>query len=226
MHRAINFLRKQNTSIMIPVQFITHQNDRYTYEEGAMMALEGGCRWIQLRMKGATDDEVRPVAERLKRACAERGATLIVDDRVMLARELELDGVHLGREDMPVAEARGVLGDGFLIGGTANTIDDIRRLRRESADYIGAGPFRFTTTKEHLAPLLGLEGYRNLIREMQADDIPTPLCAIGGIRVEDVMPILGTGVRGVAVSSAVLEADDPVGMMRRFLSADEETRLE
>lgn len=184
------------------------------------MALQGGCRWIQLRMKDATDDEVRPVARRLKQACADRGATLIMDDRVELAAELELDGVHLGRGDMPVAEARRVLGEGFLIGGTANTIDDVRRLRREGADYVGAGPFRFTTTKVGLAPLLGLEGYRGIVRQMREEDIPLPVCAIGGIRLEDVAPILETGVRGVAVSSAVLSADDPVEMMRRFLDAD------
>ena len=91
---------------MVPVQFITHQTERFSYEESALLALRGGCRWIQLRMKEATDDDVAPVAERLREACTKAGATFIVDDRVELAKEVKADGVHLGKNDMPIAEAR------------------------------------------------------------------------------------------------------------------------
>ena len=143
---------------MIPVQFITHTTERYTYEDAARLALDGGCRWVQLRVKGPADDEVRPLAERVLALCRERGATLIVDDRVELAKAIGADGVHLGREDMPVAEARERLGEAFLIGGTANTFDDVERLCRAGVDYIGGGPLRFTTTKARLAPVLGHSG--------------------------------------------------------------------
>ncbi|MCI7316185.1 MAG: thiamine phosphate synthase [Bacteroidales bacterium] len=206
---------------MVPVQFITHTAPGIDYEASAMLALEGGCQWIQLRMKQAADSEVEPIARRLLAACREHGATFIIDDRVELAKAIEADGVHLGQHDMPVQEAREFLGHGFIIGGTANTLDDVRRLHRASADYIGAGPFRFTTTKESLAPVLGLEGYTQLVAGMEAEHIRLPLCAIGGITLADIPALLATGVKGVAVSGAVLRADNPADMMRRMLAADE-----
>lgn len=194
---------------MIPVQFITHQNDRLTYEASARAALAGGCKWIQLRMKGYPDDEVEPIARRLLKECRDHDATFIIDDRVELVKKIEADGVHLGKNDMPVAEARRVLGEGFLIGGTANTIDDVRALHRASADYIGCGPFRYTTTKEKLSPILGLEGYRSIMQTMRDELIDIPLCAIGGITIDDVVALMETGVDGIAVSGAMMNADDP-----------------
>lgn len=206
---------------MIPVQFITHTTERYTYEDAARLALDGGCRWVQLRVKGPADDEVRPLAERVLALCRERGATLIVDDRVELAKAIGADGVHLGREDMPVAEARERLGEAFLIGGTANTFDDVERLCRAGVDYIGCGPLRFTTTKERLAPVLGLSGYASLMARMAEAGLRTPVVAIGGITRADIPALMATGVRGIAVSSAVLRAADPVAEMESLLHADE-----
>lgn len=186
-----------------------------------MLALQGGCRWVQLRMKGASDAEVEPIARRLLKACHDAGATFVIDDRVELCAKIKADGVHLGKGDMPVNEARERLGHEFLIGGTANTIDDIRQLKRESADYVGCGPFRFTRTKENLAPILGLDGYRAIISAMRAEDLRIPVCAIGGITVGDVVPLLDAGVQGIAVSGAVIKAAQPADMMRQFLMADE-----
>lgn len=202
---------------MIPVQFITHRNERFGYVDGARMALEGGCKWIQLRMKGATDDEVRAAAAAIQPLCKQHEAVFVIDDRVALAKELKADGVHLGKNDMPVGEARHVLGEDFIIGGTANTFEDIERLHREGADYIGCGPFRFTTTKQNLAPVLGLDGYFTLVNRMRAAGILLPVVAIGGIRFEDIPDIMRTGVRGIAVSGAVLGAPDPVAEMRRMV---------
>ena len=202
---------------MIPVQFITHYTDRYTYLDSARMALEGGCRWIQLRMKDATTDDIRPVALQVQALCKQHEALFVIDDHVELARELEADGVHLGKNDMPVDEARRVLGEGCIIGGTANTFDDICRLHRAGADYIGCGPFRFTTTKKNLSPVLGLEGYATLTRQMREAGIRLPLVAIGGITHEDIPALMQTGVNGIAVSGSILRADDPVAEMRRIL---------
>ncbi len=205
---------------MVPVQFITHQTDSVSYKESALLALEGGCTWIQLRMKGATDDEAEPVALELLDECRKRGATFILDDRVQLCKKIGADGVHLGKNDMPVNEARELLGHEFIIGGTANTFDDIKRLRAQSADYIGCGPFRFTRTKDNLAPILGLDGYRRIVEQMQKELVRIPVCAIGGIELADVPALLDAGVQGVAVSGAILRADNPQEMMRRFLNAD------
>lgn len=205
---------------MRSIQFITHQNDCIGYAEGAKMALEGGCKWIQLRMKDATDDEVRVVAAEIQPLCKQNEAIFLLDDRVELARELHADGVHLGKNDMPVDEARRVLGEEFIIGGTANTFEDIERLASQGADYIGCGPFRFTTTKKNLAPVLGLEGYRDIIDNMRRAGIDIPVVAIGGITASDIDDILATGVKGIAVSGSVLTAENPVAMMRTLINGE------
>lgn len=200
------------------LQFITHYTDRYTYYDSARMALEGGCRWIQLRMKDTPADEVKREARRVQDLCRAYHATFIIDDHVELAKELKADGVHLGKKDMPVAEARRMLGSGFIIGGTANTFDDIKMHYDAGADYIGCGPFRFTTTKKNLSPILGLEGYRSIVRQMKEADIRLPIVAIGGITFEDIPAILQTGVTGIALSGTILRADNPVEETRRILS--------
>ena len=202
------------------VQFISHYNERYGYLDSVRIALLGGCRWIQLRIKNATDDEVRPIAIEAQRLCREAGATFIIDDRVELVRELRADGVHLGKNDMPIAAARQLLGPGFIIGGTANTFADVKGISEAGGDYVGCGPFRFTTTKEKLSPILGLDGYRHIVNRMQAEGICIPIVAIGGIEADDIQPILATGVTGIALSGAVLRADNPVEKMKEVVTIE------
>lgn len=198
------------------IQFITHKNARFDYADGARMALKGGCRWIQLRMKDATDEEFLTVAHEIRCLCTEYGARFILDDRVNLVKPVGADGVHLGRNDMPADEARRILGTHYIIGGTANTFDDIQRLARMGVNYIGCGPFRFTTTKKNLSPTLGLDGYRTLTRQMAEAGIELPIVAIGGITASDIDDIMQTGVTGIAVSGAILNAADPVEEMKKW----------
>lgn len=203
---------------MASLQFITHETDQFSYREGAFMALEAGCKWIQLRMKDVAVETVRQLAEELKKACENRHALLIIDDYVEVAREVKADGVHLGKNDMPIEEARKLLGEGFIIGGTANTFEDVKRHYEAGADYLGIGPFRFTTTKKNLSPILGLEGYRNIKQQMIEADIILPAVAIGGITVEDIPAILATGIEGIAMSGAILQAHDPDAEIKRILT--------
>ena len=203
---------------MASLQFITHETEQFTYREGAFMALEAGCKWIQLRMKDVAVETVRQLAEELKKACENRHALLIIDDYVEVAREVKADGVHLGKNDMPIEEARKLLGEGFIIGGTANTFEDVKRHYEAGADYLGIGPFRFTTTKKNLSPVLGLEGYRNIKQQMIKADIILPAVAIGGITVEDIPAILATGIEGIAMSGAILQAHDPDAEIKRILT--------
>ena len=200
------------------IQFISHYSERYSYLDSIQLALEGGCRWIQLRMKDATDDEVRPIAVEAQKLCRAYGAKFIIDDRVALVRELGADGVHLGKNDMPIREARQILGPDFIIGGTANTFEDAKAHYEASADYIGCGPFRFTTTKKKLAPVLGLDGYRHIIQQMRAANITIPVVAIGGITKDDIPAILQTGITGIALSGTVLRADDPIAEMKHIIN--------
>ena len=200
------------------IQFISHYTDRIGYLDSIRLALEGGCRWVQLRVKNATIDELRPMALEAQRMCREAGATFIIDDQVALVKEIGADGVHLGKNDMPVAEARNILGPEFIIGGTANTFDDVRKHYEAGANYIGCGPFRFTTTKEKLSPVLGLEGYRSIVSQMREEGINLPIVAIGGITADDIPDIMKTGVTGIALSGTVLRAEDPIQEMQRLLA--------
>lgn len=190
------------------LQFITHTNAKRGYLEGAKLALKGGCKWVQLRMKNASDAEVEEVANELQPLCRQHHAVFLIDDRVDLCKKIGADGVHLGKNDMHPAEARKILGSGFIIGGTCNTMEDVERIAAH-VDYIGCGPFRYTTTKQNLAPVLGLEGYKNIIWEMRSKGINTPLVAIGGIEKSDIPSILETGVNGIALSGSILNAEDP-----------------
>lgn len=191
------------------LQFITHKNDRYGYVEGAIEALAGGCKWIQLRMKEATADELREAVKILKPACAEKEAILVIDDHVELVAELDVDGVHLGKNDMPPAEARRLLGEKYIIGATANTIEDIRALAVQDVDYIGLGPYRYTETKRNLSPVLGIEGYRRIMEACRAEGIEHPVVAIGGITIDDLQPLMDVGVSGIALSGTILNAPSP-----------------
>lgn len=199
------------------MQFISHQTEKASYLEGIHAALTGLCPWIQLRMKGAKDYEVRPVAWKVKEWCKIMHATFIIDDRVNIVKEVGADGVHLGKNDMPIAEARQILGDDFIIGGTANTFEDVKAHYEAGADYIGCGPFRFTTTKEKLSPVLGLEGYRHIIAEMKAHHINLPIVAIGGITKEDIPSIMQTGVSGIALSGSIINAANPPDEAHKIL---------
>ena len=198
------------------IQFISHYTDQYSYLDSIRLALEGGCRWVQLRMKDASIHDFLSIGKEVRRLCDSYQATFILDDHVELVREIGADGVHLGKKDMPVAEARKILGNDYIIGGTANTFDDVKMHYEASANYIGCGPFRFTTTKQGLAPVLGLEGYRSIIAQMSAEGIDLPMVAIGGITAEDIPAIMQTGVSGIALSGAVLRAADPVAEMKRL----------
>lgn len=199
------------------IQFITHSNNRYGYVDGARLALEGGCRWVQLRMKEATEAEFMAAAAEIGRLCKEHGATFVLDDHVEWVEKTGADGVHLGKNDMPIDEARKILGNDKIIGGTANTFEDVERLYRQGADYIGCGPFRFTTTKKNLSPVLGLEDYQHIVDQMKSHGINLPIVAIGGILESDIKSILATGVSGIAVSGGILNAENPVEEMQRFL---------
>lgn len=200
------------------LQFITHFTDTYSYNDSARMALEGGCRWIQLRMKDASHEELEQEALRVQSLCKSYGATFIIDDHVSLVKKICTDGVHLGKNDMPIAEARAILGKNFIIGGTANTFDDVKAHHEAGADYIGCGPFRFTTTKKKLSPVLGLEGYRSIVSQMKEAGIRLPIVAIGGITFKDIPNIMGTGVTGIALSGTILRSADPVAETKRIMN--------
>lgn len=199
------------------IQFISHFTEQHTYLDSIRLALEGGIKWVQLRMKDATEDEIISVGTEARKLCDQYGATFIIDDHVELVHKLKADGVHLGKNDMPIAEARNILGKNIIIGGTANTFEDIAAHYQATANYIGCGPFRFTTTKKGLSPTLGLEGYRSIMQKVKEAAINIPVVAIGGITAEDIPDIMQTGISGIALSGAILRAENPIEEINRIL---------
>ena len=202
---------------MKQLQFISHFNDRYTYLDGIRLALEGGCRWVQLRMKDASAEEIIACADQVAPLCRSHDAVFLLDDHVELVERCGADGVHLGKNDLPVDKARAILGPERIIGGTANTLKDLLRLHRQGADYIGCGPFRFTTTKKNLSPVLGLEGYRNIVSGMREHGVNIPVVGIGGITPEDIEALMETGLDGIALSGTILGAEDPAAQTQLII---------
>lgn len=199
------------------LQYITNGSDVDLTVAQAINAISGGCRWVQIRMKDASDNDVIEAANRVKVIACQEGAVLVLDDRVELVKITGVDGVHLGKCDMDPSDARALLGDDAIIGVTVNTLEDILFHNHNIIDYMGMGPFRFTKTKKNLAPVLGSEGYRSILGDARLRGVTTPVIAIGGITIEDVAALMDAGVDGVAISGAIANADDPVAKTGQFL---------
>ncbi|SEL74586.1 thiamine phosphate synthase [Parapedobacter koreensis] len=192
------------------MHYITHSLADYPIVQQVEDVCKGGCMWVQLRMKQASTDERLATALEIYPRLKRYGAKLIVNDDVYVAKVVDADGVHIGAEDMHPADARHILGPGKIIGCTANTLEDVLRLSRYDIDYIGVGPFRFTSTKEKLSPVLGLMGIHRIVAAARAQGVHVPLIAIGGIMSGDIHKLKETGIYGVAVSGAIHNAADKV----------------
>lgn len=189
---------------MEKLQYISQGKTKSEQEVNIRKALGHGAKWIQIRWKNAPEDELISLCILSKQLCSEYGAICIINDHVQLAKNIDADGIHLGLNDLPVAEARRILGKGKIIGGTANTLSDVLQRMAEPCDYIGLGPLRFTETKEKLSPILGFEGYQNIIENLQKNSSELPrIFAIGSITLEDVKPLRQMGIYGVSVSGEI-----------------------
>lgn len=200
------------------LQYISQGSTAKEQLENIQSVLDAGCEWIQLRFKNASENEFSSVAKQVKKLCDSYSATFIINDNVELTKKIDADGVHLGLQDMPVSEARVIVGKNKIIGGTANTLSDVLSRIQDNCDYIGLGPFRFTSTKINLSPVLGLDGYKNIMKEIAKSNTRIPVYAIGGISVGDVEAIINTGVYGVAVSGAITDHSNKKELLQTFNS--------
>ena len=185
------------------IQYISQGNSYQEQYSTIEQVLDAGCTWLQLRYKNTSAREVLWLAAAVRKITESYNCKLIINDYPVIAKEVNADGIHLGLNDMPVVLARDIIGPDKIIGGTANTITDVLQRQSEGCDYIGLGPFRFTTTKEKLSPILGLEGYKTIMKQLKEKNITIPIVAIGGIEQEDVSAILQTGIYGVALSGLI-----------------------
>lgn len=199
------------------LQYITNGISPEEVIQEVSDVLKGGCRWVQIRMKDAPEEIVKETLNAAVELCKKYNAVCLVDDHVELAALTDATGVHLGKNDMSPAHARQILKPHQIIGSTANSLTDIETIVSSGvSDYIGLGPYRFTTTKRKLAPVLGQEGYREIFSNPVARVLPT--VAIGGIEAKYIENIICTGVSGVAVSGAIYRADDRVRVVKDILS--------
>jgi thiamine-phosphate pyrophosphorylase len=198
------------------LHFITQDLPSRTHVQLTRLAAEGGIDWVQLRLKKQPADNWQTIASETAAVCKEFGVRLIINDQVSLALECGAAGVHLGKKDMAVEEARKILGPSAIIGATANTFQDLERIADSSANYVGLGPFRFTATKENLSPILGLDGIASLCQRFRKVS-PIPVIGIGGIQLQDIESLMKTGLHGIAVSSAIGQQQDMVQSAGEFV---------
>lgn len=197
------------------LQYITNGSTPSEVAEEVEAVLKGGCKWVQIRMKDASNATVAEAAEKCKPLIDKHCAILLLDDRPDLAKAVGADGVHLGKNDMHPSEARAILGPYAIIGSTANTLEDIANIRAHGqSDYIGLGPLRFTSTKKNLSPTLGYDGYASILTQ----PVGLPVVAIGSVDLDDVAPLLSRGASGVAVSGAIRRAPSLTEATAKFVS--------
>ena len=198
------------------LQYISQGNTVEEQLNNIQKALDNGSLWIQLRFKTKNELNLFGLAESVKIMCDKYMADYIINDNVYLTKKMDADGVHLGLTDMSILEARAILGETKIIGGTANTFEDVIQRTSENCDYIGLGPFQFTTTKEKLSPILGLDGYRSIVEQMKAKNIQIPIYAIGGITLENVESLMETGIYGIAVSGLITQSESPAQLITQL----------
>lgn len=191
----------------------------WSLEEQAARLLEGGIRVLQLRMKQTPLRRALEAARAVTAACRQEGALCLVNDRVDLALLAGADGVHLGDEDLPVEDARALLGPDALVGATCRSAEAIARARASGASYAGVGPVFATTTKQVDARLLGVEGLRAVVARAEL-----PVVAIAGIGLGNVAAVAEAGARMAAVISALAGAEDPAGQARLLAAEFERGR--
>lgn len=200
------------------LHYISQQVLDFQHVEMIHRALTAGVKWVQLRIKNEDQSSFLEQAAETGKLCRKFGATFIVNDRPDIAMLSGANGVHLGKDDMSVAEAREILGPDAIIGGTCNTYKDVIKRLSEGVDYIGLGPFRYTVSKENLSPVLGLEGYQSIISNLTEEQRKTPIIAIGGIKHDDIKPLIELGVYGVAIASLINFSGEPEREIKKIKS--------
>lgn len=201
------------------LQYISQGQTLTEQKSNILKALGAGAKWIQVRWKEASNKQLHILAEQVKKTCSEFDAYCIINDHPLIAKNIDAEGVHLGLDDCSITEARNLLGPEKIIGGTANSFADVKQRIIENCDYIGLGPFNYTTTKQKLSPLLGISGYQDIIQQLRQERLPTvPIFAIGGINdLDDIRELTQIGVYGIALSGIITRTPHIVSSINKLL---------
>lgn len=193
--------------VLPKLHFVTQPLKKFTNAQLVEKVCKSGVKLVQLRIKDATEEYIYQEAKAVQAICRKYNATFILNDYATIVKELNIDGVHLGKNDISPIKARELLGNLTIIGGTANSIDDVNSLIKAKVNYIGLGPYKHTETKRNLSPILGLSGYKSIINQLKKDELP-PIYAIGGIKNDDISLLMQTGIYGIALSGLIAKSDD------------------
>jgi len=189
-------------------QYITHDITHLSHIEQAQQACEAGAKWIQYRCLSKSDEELLQDINAIAEICDDWGTTLIVTDHVHLHGKADIQGFHIEDMDADFIALRKLVGHDITLGGSAHTVENLVRLAKEGADYVGYGPFAETETKPNNYSHLGIEGYQHVVKALKAQALTIPLLAVGGIKTFNVEALMQTGIYGIAVSGAINFADD------------------
>ena len=201
------------------LHYISQGNTPKEHLENIEKACTSGAESVQLRLKNLSEKKILKTAEEAREITGRFQTRLIINDHYKIAKKVKADGVHLGKNDTCPTIARKHLETWQVIGGTANTLEDCKILIEKKVDYIGLGPFRLTTTKENLSPVLGTNGYLTILEALQTD---IPIIAIGGIIIDDVPDILETGVYGIAASGEITKDFNKISQFNKLLNSPSE----
>ncbi len=196
------------------LHYITQGRTPEEHLENVQRACASGAEWVQLRLKNLDPKTILETAQKAREITSHFQTRLIINDYYKVAKEVNADGVHLGKTDTCPLKAKAYLGDLYIVGGTANTLEDCHKLLEKGVDYIGLGPYRFTETKKNLSPVLGTVGYQTIIEALKTN---TPIIAIGGITTENMPEIINTGLYGVAVSAAITKNFNSIPTFHRII---------
>ena len=186
-----------------------------TLAEQVEEALRGGATFVQLREKELAGEALLAEAREIQALCRRYRVPFVIDDDVALARQIDADGVHVGQSDMEAQKARALLGEDKILGVSAQTVEQAVLAEQNGADYLGVGAVFSTSTKRDAAPVS-----RETLREICAA-VAIPVCAIGGITLENAPALAGTGIAGLAVVSALFAAPDVAAAARALRCAAE-----
>jgi thiamine-phosphate pyrophosphorylase len=189
----------------------TSVQKKHSHIEIARMAIKGGADVIQFRDKTMAAGDLIETAKKLKKVCSKDGVLFIINDRIDVALLSNAHGVHLGREDIPIKEARKLLGKNKIIGGTAHSLTEAIEAEKDGVDYIGFGHIYPTASKLKLTPPVGIEELKKAVKI-----INIPIFAIGGIELNNIKEVTETGVHGVALIGSVVRSSNPAKTVREL----------
>lgn len=204
-------MKKFDTSLYFITDSTNYTEEEFLYR--VERALMGGATLLQLREKNKTTREYISLAEKVHSLAQKFAVPLIIDDRVDVALAVDAEGVHLGAEDMTIAQARKILGEDKIIGATAKTVPWALDVYNQGADYLGVGAIYPTTTKVKTV-LTSVDTLRDICKA-----VPIPVNAIGGLNKDNIDVLVGIPIAGICAVSTIMKADDPQTAAEELLTA-------